>query len=359
MADNMRRDERAISALRALYEGMGYRKFKMSKFEEYELYLENKRFLQTEGIVTFTGQNGRLLALKPDITLSILKNLREHAVFPRKLYYTENVYRAVRRGGEVRERAQVGLEYVGEVDLYAMGEVVSLACESLAALDEDYVLDVSHMGLVTGLLEEAGLRQSARAEALACVAGKNEHELRRLLDREGAAGPAAEGLTKLASLSGDVRRVLAESAPLALNATAQDALAELERLADVLSPTVGLAHIRLDFSIVNDMSYYNGLLLRGYVPGVPEGVLSGGQYDNLVRRLSRAPGAIGFAVYLDLLEQRPEPEPEYDVDVLLLCPGDDKALEAMQRARALRDAGRTVRVQRETGKIRGRETIRL
>ncbi len=79
----------------------------------------------------------------------------------------------------------------------------------------------------------------------------------------------------------------------------------------------------------------------------------------MVRRLSRAPGAIGFAVYLDLLENIAEPEPEYDVDVLLLCPGDDKALEAMQRARALRDAGKTVRVQRETGKIRGRETIQL
>ena len=173
--NKMSQDERATAALRELYEGMGYRKFKMSKFEEYELYLENKSFLPGGGVVTFTGPNGRLMALKPDITLSILKNVRDGAHLPRKLYYTENVYRAPRHGGDVKEIMQVGLEYVGEVDLYARGEVLTLACQSLEALSPDYVLDISHMGLVTGLLATAGLREGVQKQALVCIGGKNEH----------------------------------------------------------------------------------------------------------------------------------------------------------------------------------------
>lgn len=358
-ANKMRQDERAIYSLRELYEGMGYRKFKMSKFEEYELYLENKSFLPTGGIVTFTGSNGKLLALKPDITLSILKNVRSGATLPRKLYYTENVYRAGRHSGEVREIMQVGLEYVGDVDLYAMSEVVSLACESLQELQSGYILDISHMGLVTGLLNECGLSDGAQSAVLECIAGKNEHELRRLLESEGVSPQCTEKLLLLSALSGSFAEVLDKAECLAMNDTAKNALTELRALHGVLSETMDESCLRLDFSIVNDMSYYNGLIFRGYIPGVPEGILAGGQYDNLVRRLSKAPGAIGFAVYLDLLEHLSEPEPEFDVDVLILCPGDDKALEAVKRAADLRAQGKSVRVQRETGKIRARDTVAL
>ena len=357
--DKMKQDERASAALRELYEGMGYRKFKMSKFEEYDLYLENKSFLQTEGIVTFTGKNGKLLALKPDITLSILKNMRSGASLPRKLYYNENVYRSGHLGQDIREIMQVGLEYVGQVDLYAMGEVVSLACRSLEAMSENYILDISHMGLVTGLLEDLELRSGARKDALDCIAGKNEHELRRLLERENADADKAQRLIALAGLGGNVQTVLNKAEALAVNETSVAAVQELKKLCYLMENTIGLDHLRLDFSIVNDMSYYNGLIFRGYIPGVPQGILSGGQYDNLVQKLSKAPGAIGFAVYLDLLECIAEPEPEFDVDFLILCPGDDKALEAMQRAERLRDAGLSVRVQKEVGKIRAREIISL
>jgi len=357
--NKMSRDERAAAALRELYEGMGYRKFKMSKFEEYELYLENKSFLQTEGIVTFTGKNGKLLALKPDITLSILKNIRSGAHLPRKMYYTENVYRTDSVSHELKEIMQVGLEYVGEVSLYAMGEVVSLACQSLEAMSETYILDISHMGLVTGLLEDLNLRESARKSAIECIAGKNEHELRRALQREGADSEKAQRLISLASLGGKADEVLPKAEALAVNETAAHAVKELKKLCALLGETIGLENIRLDFSIVNDMSYYNGLIFRGYIPGVPQGILSGGQYDNLVQKLSKAPGAIGFAVYMDLLEHIAEPEPEYDVDYLIICTDDDKALSAMRTAKEKREEGFSVRVQPDSGKIRAREIISL
>ena len=73
----LKREERAVFALRALYRRYGYLPFKMSKFEEYELYARNKDFLLSDRVITFTDLNGRLMALKPDVTLSILKNAEE------------------------------------------------------------------------------------------------------------------------------------------------------------------------------------------------------------------------------------------------------------------------------------------
>jgi ATP phosphoribosyltransferase regulatory subunit len=60
--------------------------------------------------------------------------------------------------------------------------------------------------------------------------------------------------------------------------------------------------LRLDFSIANDVNYYNGLIFQGFVHGVPGVVLSGGRYDLLLQRLEKPQGAVGFAVYLNALE---------------------------------------------------------
>ena len=70
-------DERIIFELRSIYNHFGYSRYRMSKFEEYELYLHNKDFLISDSVITFTDTNGRLMALKPDVTLSIVKNSRD------------------------------------------------------------------------------------------------------------------------------------------------------------------------------------------------------------------------------------------------------------------------------------------
>ena len=120
------REERATFALRALYAGCGYSRYKMSKFEEYDLYARNKDFLVSDNIITFTDTDGRLLALKPDVTLSIVKNSRA-AEGLTKVFYNENVYRVSGSTKNFREIMQVGLECIGDVGSAEIGEVLSLA----------------------------------------------------------------------------------------------------------------------------------------------------------------------------------------------------------------------------------------
>ena len=84
-------DEKAIFTLRALYQKYGYKQYKMSKFEEYDLYVRNKDFLVSENVITFTDTDGKLLALKPDVTLSIIKNTEDYRDSVQKDYYNENL----------------------------------------------------------------------------------------------------------------------------------------------------------------------------------------------------------------------------------------------------------------------------
>jgi ATP phosphoribosyltransferase regulatory subunit len=161
----LKNEEAAVFELRKLYSSFGYQQFKMSKFEEYDLYVRNKSFLVSDHIITFTDTNGKLMALKPDVTLSIVKNSKDVPGCVQKVYYNENVYRVSGSSRSYKEIMQVGLECLGDIDDYAISEVVMLAAESLARISPDFVLDISHLGLLSAAIDATGISDEAIARA--------------------------------------------------------------------------------------------------------------------------------------------------------------------------------------------------
>lgn len=335
--------ERAVQRLRELYRRYGYIPYKMSKFEPYDLYVHNKSFLVSEDILTFTDADGRLMALKPDVTLSIVKNAKEGAGL-QKVYYSENVYRTSPMTRGFREIMQTGLECVGEIDLVAMGEVLMLAARSLELISGDYLLDVSHLGFVAGLMDSGDAPEDCRTELLKRMGEKNVTALGGLCRELGLDPEMAEDLCRLTTLYGTPAQVLPQLEEMTRGERMASALAELR---DVCA-LVPERHLRLDFSVVNNMDYYNGLIFQGYLPGLPSGVLSGGRYDNLLRQMGRGDGAIGFAVYMDLLERLERPEETFDADVLLLYDDATPAAAVLREAEDCRRSGQSVRVERQT-----------
>ena len=99
--------EKFLFKLRALYQSYGYKPYKMSKFEEYDLYAKNKEFLVSDNVITFTDPSGKLMALKPDVTLSIIKNTEDQPEKTKKLYYNENVYRVSKGTNSFKEIMQL------------------------------------------------------------------------------------------------------------------------------------------------------------------------------------------------------------------------------------------------------------
>lgn len=334
---NKLKSEEVAARLGEIYGRCGYARYKMNRFEQYDLYVQNKDFLVSDNIITFTDTNGKLMALKPDVTLSIIKNSEKTEEIQR-LYYNENVYRVSGSTRAFKEITQVGLECIGNIDDYNMFEVLRLACESLAAISDDYVLDVSHMGIIAELIAEAGLSGDAAKRVVACIGEKNTHEIKAICEREGC---AAEKLCRAVEISGGADKaesVLDEICPC-------EASRELIRLVGALEETGLKGRVRIDFSVINDMNYYSGIVFKGFVRRAAAGVLSGGRYDRLMRKMGRKSGAIGFAVYLDGLDML-EPPRDFYVDAVLLYDETDDFEALDKAARALRKNGKSVAVRR-------------
>ena len=348
----LKSEEDVIFKLRGLYRKYGYSCFKMSKFEEYDLYSQNKDFLVSDGVITFNDTNGKLMALKPDVTLSIVKNYREAAGVER-VYYNENVYRISEKTSGYKEIMQTGLECLGDIDGYNLCEVVGLAALSLEGISEKSVLNISHLGVVSEIL--FGIKsESARRDLLKCIGEKNAHGIDEICERCGAQSVTKELLKALTEAYGTAREVSSKIRELTDNRKILDALELLELVSEQVQ-TVTKATVRADLSLINDMNYYNGIVFQGFIEGAPSVVLSGGQYDKLMEKMGKKAGGIGFAVYLDLLERLKEKN-SYDVDVLLLYRAEDDIKAVRKRAAELVAQGKSVSVQKsEPEKLVSRE----
>lgn len=340
-------------ALCGLYGSFGYLRYKMNKFEEYDLYARNKDFLVADSVVTFTDTNGKLMALKPDVTLSIAKNCRDVPGEVNKLYYDENVYRVSKGANAFREIRQLGVECTGEVDDYCILEVLTLALESLRSISGEYALDVTELSVLGEVLDGYGLSEPQKRAILRPVGEKNLHETEALCRAAGLEERSIAILRRLIASYGAPSKVL----PALKELLPQSAgLARLEKLTAALGDDA----VRVDFSLVSDMSYYNGVVFKGYIGGVPESVISGGQYDSLMKKMKHTSRAVGFAVYLDLLESLAEAEADFDADVLLLYGPDTDPAAVLAETRRLIAAGKTVCARRSAPeKLRCRERIDL
>lgn len=329
--------------LNRLYEQYGYRKFKMSRFEDYDLYAQNRDFLRQDRIITFTDADGALKALKPDITLSIMKS---NGGDSEKVYYNENVCREV--GGAFREILQVGVESVGQIDPYAEAEVIALAAKSLKILSEDYVLDLSDVSFIRCLLGGMNLSQGDQEQALALIAQKNAPGIQAMADRGILSAQDAQAIQELMGIYAPLKEGIAQAGRLARDNQSWEILRQLSVTASMLEAFGLNGRIRLDFSLVNSMDYYNGVIFQGFLPNIPFPALSGGRYDNLPRKMGKQVGAIGFALSMGLLEERADGG-RFDADVLLTYGPDAELAGLAAFAEALRASGRSVRCERAGG----------
>ena len=354
----LKNEEKAVFALRSLYVKYGYLPYKMSKFEEYDLYVRNKDFLVSDSVITFNDTNGRLLALKPDVTLSIIKNSREDVAYKNKLCYNENVYRISDSTHSFKEIMQTGIECIGEVDINDIFEVVYLAAKSLDTVSSNFILDISHVGVFCSCIDSISDSKSFKKEITKLVSEKNTHGIKSLCKDYAISEENTDLLVSFVSLYGDVDSTLEKLSKILPKNVDSASFNSLTKLCSLLSKTEFKDRIRIDFSVINDMKYYNGFVFRGFLNGISEGVLSGGEYGNLLRRMGKSGDAIGFAIYMDLLSALEESSSEYDVDVLLVYDTATDAETLFEYKNKIIESGKSVSCQNGvTDKISYKELI--
>lgn len=287
--------EKILLALKSLYFEQGYSSYKMSKFEEYDLYAKNKEFLVSDNVITFTDVSGKLMALKPDVTLSIIKNSKDLPETVQKVFYSENVYRA-QNGDSFKEIMQTGVEAFGKIDEQEVVSVITLAAQSLKMLAEESVLDISCLSVLSAAINQINVEN--KEEFFALVGEKNMP----MIQKKCADDKNGKLIEELCLLSGKLEEVLPKLKELVKEIENKEILSAIAIL-EALSKSEYKDMLRLDFSVIDDTNYYNGIVFKGFISGIPQAVLSGGQYDKLMKKLSRTSKAIGFAVYVDALER--------------------------------------------------------
>ena len=332
--DNLKYDEQAVFLLRSLYSKYGYKQYKMRKFEEYDLYVRNKDFLISDSVITFTDTNGKLMALKPDVTLSIVKNTKDSDGSVQKVYYDENVYRVSKGTHSYKEIKQAGLECIGDVDAHCVCEVLSLAVKSLMTISENCVIDVSDLAILFALYDYIGLSYETRKRMTSLISDKNTHEMKRLCEDMSVSAESTALLEELISYNGTPDEILPRLKAMAERIGAQAEFSEFESVVSSLDEELQ-NKLRIDFSVVSDINYYNGIVFKGFIDKIPDSVLSGGRYDSLMQSMSRKSKAIGFAVYIDMLERFNIKEREFDYAAVLLYSENDSISTVKNAAQRL------------------------
>ena len=351
-------EERIPLLLRSIYESYGYRRYTMGRFEPYDVYWQNRNFLKSEQVLTFSNFDGKLMALRPDVTVSIAKNIAADSVSA-KLYYIENVFRQRQGSREYSEISQIGLENIGNDDVYSDGETLLLALKSLEQLSADYLLCLSHMGVISAVMDWCGLQDKRADDMLELLRQKNADGLRKLADSAGIDPDQTDLLVALARVSGEPKAVLEEINRLKQPENMSLSLARLADLNTLLCEAGYGNRLRLDFSVLCDLDYYNGLVFRGFIRQLPSAVLSGGRYDKLMARFDKPQPAIGFAVYWGEAERIFRSAPACDADILLLY-GSSQAKDAMRIGDDLRRQGLSVRSEQSVPPdFRAKRTLRI
>lgn len=349
-------NESIVFSLRSLFDSYGYSLYKMSKFEEYDLYSKNKDSLVSDGVITFTDTNGKLMALKPDVTLSIVKNTSNSKATVQKLYYNENVYRVSKSSHTFKEIMQVGLECIGEIDSFCIFEVLSLALNSLFSVFEHSVLDVSNLDILTQVIEYLQIPNSEKADVIRCIGEKNFHELSNICSQLGVSDEKIGVLKELVAIHDSPDTAFPKMNNILKNIVDSETLSQFEYIVSSLGNTDA---VKIDFSVVDDIHYYNGIVFKGFIEGVPNSVLSGGQYDTLMKKMKRKEKAIGFAVYLDMLEQLNKDNVNYDVDTVIVYDDATSFQELQSIAGEYRKSGSTLLLCDVPNDLRYRKLLKV
>lgn len=295
---------------------------------------------QNDSLYKFFDREGRILALRPELTMSIARLVSTRmrgGDFPLRLCYGADVYRntAVRH----REFRQVGVELVGSDQEIADAEVIALAVEAIAGLGlKNYQFNLGHMGIFSGLMLEAGVDEGLQTKLEEALARKDMVGVERWVNQSGLPTRVRELLLRLPHFHGG-EEILDEVLNWSERPAIREAVERLRQIYRYLNYFGVQENVSLDLGILRGFSYYTGAVFEGYVPGMGFPVVEGGRYDTLYSDFGVSLPATGFAIHLGtLLEQFPL-SPTESADILVY--GSD-AEQVIRQCQALRAKGKRV-----------------
>ena len=333
------------SSLMGLFRSRGYSETITPGLEFYDVFNLNSRYFPQENLYKLTDSKGRLIVMRPDNTMPIARivatRLRD-ADLPLKLCYAQAVYTTEPSlKGRSDEVVQTGIELIGSQLKMADLEVISTAVDSLSSFGMEFSLELGHIGIFKELVGKLEASDKDKEAIRKLIENKNFPALNDLLDSFGSS-PVITALKKLPALFGG-EEVFEKAEELMPDENIKHILDELREVyADASELCGGDGSITVDLGLVNKTDYYTGLIIKGYLQGHGEEVLSGGRYDRLISEFGYDVPAIGFAVNINavakLMEKSDVLPAEPKADVIVYAE-EGCEVAALKAARELREQG--------------------
>lgn len=285
-----------------IFSSKGYCEIVTPGIEFFDVFNLRSRYFPQESMYKLVDGKGRLLVVRPDSTMPIARvaatRLRE-VPLPLRMFYRQNVYRnspAMRGGSD--EIKQMGIELIGSDSRRADLEVITTAIEVLASCDnEKFRFEIGDIGFFRELVSKLDTDDASKEEIRSLIEVKNYPALNDLLDSIGN-NKITNALKQLPRLFGGVE-VFEKAANLFADEKINKILSDLKAIYNDLSALGYDGKITVDLGIVNKMDYYTGVVMKGYLEGCGDEVLSGGRYNHLLAEFGYDVPATGFAVNID------------------------------------------------------------
>lgn len=315
------------------FTGYAYRHVSTPTFEYYDIYSGYSGDISPEKLYKFFDAQGRILALRGDITTSIARMMATKwgdNPLPARLCYVADAFRYDGSASALSsEFTQAGIELIGDGSPNADAEAIMVTISALknAGLDE-FQIDIGQVEFFKGLAEQIGLNAEDTERIREFIDHKDSLSIAEMAAGYHINEEIKGLLCDMPDLFGGVD-VLTRAYSPCLNPRSKAALDNLKEVYNILSECGLEKYISLDLGMLQSLDYYTGIIFKGFTYDVGFAICGGGRYDSLIQNFGIAMEAVGVAIgvnrVLSALQRQKKPIP-IPVTHALLYMGKDLAI---------------------------------
>ena len=340
-----------LNSINDVFKSYGYRQVATPTIEYYEIFSSIKSRVLKNEMFKLVDKSGELLTLRPDATIPIARIIAKNYKKNKgnyKVFYTTQVYKM--KTEFKREITQTGIEYFGNPNSEADGEVISNAVECMLKCNLDFKIEMGNARYYKSLLDETNLSEQIKLKLKKLIEYKNFVELKSYVNQLELDTKIKEAIIAMPSLYGVFRTTILEAEKYCLNDNMKYALDELREIYSLIEDYGYSEYVSLDLGLINDLEYYTGVIFKGYIKGYGDSVLSGGRYDTLTEYYGESIPATGFGLSVDdlmngmIIQNKLEKDNKYKIDYIITYEKENRK-EAIKKAKELRAEGYIVELK--------------
>ncbi len=298
----------AEAAIRGVFLSHGLREVCTPTFEYLDVFQKGQVALKQEEMFKLTDPKGRLLVIRPDMTIPIARMVASYMKTqprPFKFFYIANVFRIKGPVPEnQREFTQAGIEFIGMPGPQADGECISIAIEGLKEAGiENFRIDIGQVEFFESIIGEIDISISDKECIRRLIKNKNLAAVEEFLNGKGINGELKNLLLSVPVLYGDTKDVLRRARKHPLKERTEKVLGDIEKVCEIVEEYGYGKYVSVDLGMIGELPYYTGTIFKGFTKELGYIVCSGGRYDGLQGRFGENMPSTGFALNINRVVQ--------------------------------------------------------